>query len=125
MEHAAEFAANSDEDDDASADPYADDEDDGAPRELLYVNTGGLEGLETQMGRARAGHLRKLERGSLFGPPYTLWYNGQWDPVEVVEEARRVAASASGLVHTRDAGLWTGSTVLPAFSGPRASFYRT
>ena len=72
-----------------------------ASREVLYINTGGHEGLEGQMRRyARAGHLRKWEQGRR-----RLWYLGQWEPEEVISEARRVAATAVGLVHTRDAGL--------------------
>lgn len=68
----------------------------GAPvgeRDVLYVNMGGHEGLESQMRRyQRAGHLRRVG-------------GGEWAVEEVLSGARRVAARTAGLVHTRDAGL--------------------
>lgn len=76
-----------------------------AERDTLYINTGGHEGIEASLGRyKRAGLLNKVEVGGIYGET-TVWYNGQWDVKEVASEARRVAASRAGLVHTRDAGL--------------------
>ena len=78
--------------------------DDSQDREVLYINTGGHEGLEAQLRRyVRAGLLRKLERSSLFGDHF--WYEGQWDVKALVKEVKALAAQRSGLVHTRDAGL--------------------
>ena len=73
----------------------------GDVREVLYVNTGGHEGLEGQMLRyQRAGHLRKWRwQGSR---PLA---KGQWGVEEVLSEAKRIARITAGLVHTRDAGL--------------------
>ena len=81
-----------------------DDREEDARREVLYVNTGGHEdGLESQLVRyARAGHLRNWQWDRR---RRRLWYDGQLEVAEVLREARRVAASSAGLVHTRDAGL--------------------
>ena len=74
-------------------------------REVLYINTGGHDGIDAQLQRyKRAGLLRKLERtSSFFGED--CWYEGQWDVTELIEEVTALAAQRSGLVHTRDAGL--------------------
>jgi len=73
-----------------------------AGREVLYVNMGGHETLESQMLRyQRAGHLRKFEQGRQ-GKKRCI---GMWEPEEVVSDAKRLAAKATRLIHTRDAGL--------------------
>ena len=64
---------------------------------------GHEDGLESQLVRyARAGHLRNWQWDRR---RRRLWYDGQLEVAEVLREARRVAASSAGLVHTRDAGL--------------------
>ena len=71
-------------------------------RDLLYINTGRHEGLEGQLYRyLRAGYLKKMA----FDYNGQKWSEVTWDVQEVLSEAKRVAAVASGLVHTRDAGL--------------------
>ena len=78
-------------------------DDDGAPeRDVLLINSGGHEGLPSQMRRyLRAGHLRKWQEDRWRG----AWVTGQWDVDDVISEAKRVAMVTAGLVHTRDAGL--------------------
>ncbi len=76
-----------------------------ARRDVLHINTGGHEGLHSQMQRyRRAGLLRRWDDTPTL---YSLAgrYRGQWDVKDVILEASRTAARVSGLVHTRDAGL--------------------
>jgi 1-aminocyclopropane-1-carboxylate deaminase len=75
-------------------------------RDVLFVNTGGHDGLQSQMRRySRAGLLRKWEQGQSLLGRRTVWYDGQWGVDEVIAVGRRTAAATAGLVHTRDAGL--------------------
>jgi len=74
-------------------------------RDLLYINTGGYEGLEYQMQRYLfGGHLNKYEFADELNS-IDRYYVGQWSPAEVIDGARRMAAQRSRLVHTRNAGL--------------------
>ena len=79
-------------------------------RDLLYINTGGHDGLDFQLGRyLRAGYLNRYEwadgPGKRVGGQTRQTCVGQWTTHDVIASARRVAAAQSGLVHTRDAGL--------------------
>lgn len=73
-------------------------------RDVLYINTGGHEGLEYTMGRYLfAGHLNKYEFPDELGS--SRYYLGQWSPKEVIAASRQMAAQRLGMVHTRNAGL--------------------